>query len=165
MRFYYLLITLIILLIPNILSAQQTSSDSIIMSAMRDELYRNIKGLHTKDFDDPFFIAYTIANVENAQIIGTLGALVRSDEYKYKDWQIRLMVGDYEINDENFSSSQPEETMFRPSIDMPVEDDYAGIRRSLWLTTNNVYFSAAQTYKNENHFRIECETVTEVNKC
>ena len=149
MRYYNLLITLVILLIPNILSAQQTLSDSIIMSAMRDELYRNMKGLHAKDFDDPFFIAYTIANVENAQIIGTLGALVRSDEYKYKDWQIRLMVGDYEINDENFSSSQPEETMFRPSIDMPVEDDYEGIRRSLWLTTNNVYFSAAQTYKNK----------------
>ncbi len=139
----------ILLITPAIKLFSQTSSDSIIMSAMRDELYRNLEGLDAEDLDKPFFIAYTIADAEQIQIIATLGALVRSSDLKYKDWHVRLMVGDYEINDENFSSSQPEETMFRPSIDMPVQDDYFGIRRSLWLTTNNVYYSAAQTYKNK----------------
>ena len=138
-----------ILLIPNFKLFAQTASDSIIMSAMHDELYRNLNNLDADDLEKPFFIAYTIADARQTQIVATLGALVRSGELKYKDWQVRLMVGDYEINDENFSSSQPEETMFRPSIDMPVVDDYTGIRRSLWLTTNNVYYSAGQTYKSK----------------
>ncbi len=141
------LFTIILTLRTNLFS--QTSSDSIIMSAMHDELNRNYKELNAKDLEKPFFIAYTIANARQTQIIATLGALVRSDENKYKDWHVRLLVGNYEINDENFSSAQPEETLFRPSIDMPVDDDYLGIRRSLWLTTNNVYYSAAQTYKNK----------------
>jgi len=127
----------------------QTNSDSIIMSAMRDELLRNLNRLHAEGLEKPFFISYTIADAENIQIVATLGALILSDEINYKDWQVRLMVGDYEVNDENFSSTQPENTIFRPSIDMPVDDDYLGIRRSLWLTTNNVYYSAAQTYKNK----------------
>ena len=127
----------------------QTTSDSIIMSAMRDELFRNLNSLNAENLEKPFFIAYTIADAKQTQIVATLGALVRSGELNYKDWQVRLMVGDYEVNDENFSSSQPEETLFRPSIDMPVEDDYLGIRRSLWLTTNNVYYSAGQTYKSK----------------
>lgn len=127
----------------------QVAADSIIMSAMRDELYRNLHGLNAKDLDKPFFIAYTIADAEQVQIMATLGSLILSDKHKYKDWRVRLMVGNYEINDENFSSAQPEETVIRPSIDMPIDNDYLGIRRSLWHTTNNVYFSAAQTYKNK----------------
>lgn len=139
----------IILLTPAINLSAQSASDSMIMNAMRDELYRNLNNLDANELEKPFFIAYTIANARQIQIIASLGALVRSNELSYKDWNVRLMVGDYEINDENFSSSQPEETMFRPSIEMPVVDDYLGIRRSLWLTTNNVYYSAGQTYKNK----------------
>jgi hypothetical protein len=147
--FRYILILLFVLFGYSSTIFTQTSPDSIIMGAMRDELTRNFNGLHAENFDKPFFISYTIADAVNTQVIATLGALIHSDEIKYKDWQVRLMVGNYEINDENFSSNQPEESIYRPTIDMPLENDYQGIRRSLWLTTNNVYYSAAQTYKNK----------------
>lgn len=128
----------------------QTISDSILMSAMRDELNRNINDLDSaSDMDKPFFIAYTIANARNYFVSASLGSLNRSQGRQYKDWNVRLMVGDYKINDENFNSIQPPDAIFRPSIDMPIEDDYLGIRRSLWLTTNNVYYAAARSYKNK----------------
>ncbi|MBN2524122.1 MAG: hypothetical protein JXB24_12690 [Bacteroidales bacterium] len=114
---------------------------------MRDELQRNTEQLCDKKYEKPFFIAYTIADVQNIYINATLGAIYTSETRSYKDWQVRVMVGDYDINDENFNYDQPQEIVFRPSIEMPVDDDYEGIRRSLWLTTNNVYNSAAQTYK------------------
>ena len=127
----------------------QTVSDSVLMSAMRDELRRNYNDLASDSMVKPFYIAYTIANADNYFISASLGALNRSQEQRYKDWHVRLMVGSYEINDENFSSMQPESNEYRPTVDMPVEDDYPGIRRSLWLTTNNVYHSALKSYKSK----------------
>ncbi len=123
------------------------SSDSVIFSAMRDELKRNIDHLTAESYEKPFFIAYSIADINNTLVNATLGALNGSGTRNYKDWQVRVMVGDYDINDENFNYDQPQENVFRSSIEMPIDDDYEGIRRSLWLTTNNVYHSAAQTYK------------------
>lgn len=125
------------------------ASDSIIMSALHDELYRNFENLHADGFDKPFFIAYTLADAKITYSSATLGALSNSGERTYKDWNVRLMVGDYDINDENFSGNTDDETAYLGSIDMPVDADYYGIRRSLWLTTNRVYNSAARIYKSK----------------
>lgn len=130
-------------------SFSQSLTDSLIMRAMRDELYRNYNNLAVDKVEKPFFISYTIANARSTVITATLGAISNSNQQNYKDWQVRVMAGDYNINDENFSYNQPEEMVFEGSIPMPVETDYNGIRRSLWLTTNNVYQSAATTYKNK----------------
>jgi len=127
----------------------QTVADSLILAAMHDELDRNIRELRTEDYKQAFFIAYTIADARFTQISASLGALNYSQSRKYKDWHVRLMAGDYKINDENFRSTQPDDVIYRQSIQMPVENDYEGIRRSLWLTTNNLFFSASRTYKNK----------------
>ncbi|MBN1949600.1 MAG: hypothetical protein JW801_00250 [Bacteroidales bacterium] len=127
----------------------QTSDDKIILSAMQDELQRNFTELYAEDMDRPFFIGYTIADVRTVNISATLGSLNYSGKNSMKDWHVRLMAGDYKINDENFYSSQPDEAVFRYQIPMPVDADYDGIRRSLWLTTNNLFFSASRNYKNK----------------
>ncbi len=141
--------TLLLWVSTTLAGSGQSFSDSVIFSAMRDELKRNIEQLADDHYEKPFFIAYTIADVQNVLVNATLGALNTSGTRAYKDWQVRVMVGDYDINDENFDYDEPQETVYRASIDMPVDDDYDGIRRSLWLTTNNVYHSAAQTYKSK----------------
>lgn len=125
----------------------QSSPDSVIFNAMRDELNRNMNYLSDERYEKPFFIAYSLADIKNTIVNATLGAISVSDQREYKDWQVRVMVGDYEINDENFNYDQPQENIIRQSIEMPLDNDYSGIRRSLWLTTNNVYNSAAQSFK------------------
>jgi len=122
-------------------------ADSIIQSALRDELIRNFNNLHAEGFDKPFFIAYTLADAKITYSNATLGALINSGERVFKDWNVRVMVGNYDINDENFSGTQSDETAYLGSIDMPIDADYDGIRRSLWLTTNRVYNSATRIYK------------------
>jgi hypothetical protein len=59
---------------------------------------------------------------------------------------VRILVGDYEFNDESLDNnlfSDPGAS----EIDLPMEDDYYGIRRSLWITTDVVYKSAAKKYQ------------------
>lgn len=147
-----------------VLSAKaQTQKDSIIMAAMKDELTRNIKFLADDEFAPPFFIAYSLADAKITYASASLGALNTSGERSYKDWNVRVMVGDYQLNDENFVSAQPGDYSFEGSVKMPLDADYYGIRRSFWLTTNNVYNSAARTYHNKvtllEHQKLDSSTI------
>lgn len=138
----------------------QDSADSIILSAMKHELDRNMHNLVKEGYDKPFFISYTIADIKTAFANGTLGALTSSGENNYKDWNARVMVGDYELNDENFVSNDVQSSVNRITHQMPVDNDYLGIRLALWSVTDNIYNSAATQYKRKKML-IEDEKVQE----
>lgn len=125
----------------------QTATDSIFLSAMRDELNRSMSELEKKDHDKPFFISYTIADIKAVNASAKYGALTSSGENQYKDWNVRVMVGDYELNDENFTSDIRQNQENRMVYNMPLENDYMGIRMALWSQTDMVYNSAAKLYK------------------
>jgi predicted Zn-dependent protease len=66
-------------------------------------------------------------------------------------------VGDYEFNDESLDDNHTS----GPSameVALPVDDDYWGIRRSFWASTDNVYRSAAR------HFEKNKQTLKESGK-
>ncbi len=138
----------------------QENKDSVLIVAMKHELNRNMKELSKDGFEDPFFISYTIADIKTAYASAKLGALTGSGENEYKDWNVRVMVGDYDINDENFISSENQPNVSRVAHEMPVEDDYLGIRMALWSVTDNVYNAAADQYK-EKMMLIEEDKVQE----
>lgn len=135
------------ILLTSIHVAGQEPADSIILSAMKHELNRNMQNLVKDGFEKPFFISYTIADIKTAYASGTLGALTSSGENQYKDWNARVMVGDYELNDENFVSNDLQSSVNRITHQMPVDNDYLGIRLALWSVTDNIYNSAAKQYK------------------
>jgi len=124
--------------------------DSVIIRAMRDEMDRNIRDLENKEKLKPFFISYTIADMDNLYVIGTLGSIISSDTQKGKTWMLRVLMGDYNITDENFENkSNLGDDHGKISYDLPIDNDYFGIRRSLWTSTNNVFELAAENYKNK----------------
>lgn len=117
-----------------------------VQKAMRDEMERNLKDLRTDGFDKPFFINYTIEDQTFYHIRATLGALTQSQESKGRDAiSIRMLVGDYDFNDESLDNN-----LYSPpqanAISLPIDDDYLGIRRSLWVSTDNVYRSASRQF-------------------
>lgn len=124
--------------------------DSIIVKALRDELYRNLNKLESKDAGKPFFISYSYLKGSVTQASALLGAVLSSDEYPVTDWTLRLMMGNYNINDENFEdryTQQDEKQEYQ--VGAPMEADYWGIRKMYWWNTSNVFRSAAQNYKNK----------------
>ena len=125
------------------------TTDSIIMQAMHDELLRNMEGLEYEDYKKPFFISYAIADARTLLINATLGSLIKSDITHIRDWYIRVMIGDYQMTDENFEDASTNNPDYPQYIELPLDDDYYGIRRCLWEATDRVYKSASQTYKNK----------------
>ena len=59
------------------------------------------------------------------------------------------MVGNYELNDENYTDQSITDNYYSTYINPPLEPDYLGIRRSFWKMTNQVYKSAGTLYKNK----------------
>lgn len=124
---------------------------------MKDELARNMKELHYEGFERPFYISYSIDDVSQTEIAATMGALLRTDQNRNRTKNVRVLVGDYAFNDESLDNntlSPPEAN----EIQLPLDDDYFGIRRSLWVTTDYVYKAAARQYKKN------LETLQEKNK-
>lgn len=121
----------------------------IIMRAMKDELARNMERLKLENLERPFFISYTISDARTMEVTATLGAVVQSSENHIRNHNVRVMVGDYSRNDENFRdiSGGFRSTMLGASARIPLEDDYDGIRRALWIATDNVYKRASEQYE------------------
>jgi predicted Zn-dependent protease len=143
-------------------SYSQQKAD-VIQQAMRDELDRNMKDLKADGFDKPFFINYGIVDQTATEIVAVLGALVGSSEMHVRDAEsTRVLVGDYEFNDESL-----EDNLFsRPTgveINMPIDDDYMGIRRSLWVGTDNLYRTASQQFsKNREILKEQNKPLSEI---
>jgi hypothetical protein len=134
-----------------------------VQKAMRDEVERNMKDLKSDGFEKPFFINYTLLDETSVQITATLGALMNSMETQGRAaLSIRLLVGDYEFNDESLDNN-----LFSPpqanEINLPLGDDYMGIRRSLWVSTDNVYRSASRQYaKNKEMLKEQNKPLSEL---
>lgn len=126
------------------LSAQEEKN--VILRAMKDELKRSMDEIKYDNHDRPFFISYGITDTENFSIYATLGGIVQSTNYKSRDKSVRVLVGNYEFNDESLDNNLFSETTAN-EIQLPLDDDYFGIRRALWTTTDVVYKGAAQKYK------------------
>lgn len=121
-------------------------SGTVILKAMTDEMKRSMTEIKYDGHDKPFFISYGINDIRNFSVYATLGAIVQSGEFKTRDKSVRVLVGDYEFNDESLDNNLFSEPAAN-EIQLPLEDDYFGIRRALWTTTDAVYKGAAQKYK------------------
>ncbi len=137
-----LLLYFILLAIPG----RTQDNDNMILKAMKDEMKRSMTEIKYEGHEKPFFISYGINDVQNFMAYASLGAMIQSGEYKSRSKSVRVLVGDYEFNDESLDNNLFSETTAN-EIQLPLEDDYFGIRRALWTTTDVVYKGAAQKYK------------------
>lgn len=128
---------------------QALKQDDVIFKAMEDELDRNITQLVYKDTLKPFFISYTIEDVKTLKANATLGAIITSDENHDRSWSNRVLAGNYQLNDENFVDNTRQGAPSDGSLELPLDNDYMGIRRALWITTNNTFKSASDNYANK----------------
>ena len=130
--------------------AKNKTTREIILSAMKDEMARNMEQLQLENLQRPFFISYTILDAKTMEVTATLGSIIYSNENHFRSHNVRVMVGDYKLNDENFRDRNPggfQWTLLRGTDRLPLEDDYYGIRRALWIATDRVYKSASENYE------------------
>lgn len=133
-------------------SIQKKEGKNTIQKAMEDELQRSMEELSYENFEKPFFISYTIDDSEAVSISASLGALLYSNHLPVRNKSVRVLVGDYNFNDESLDVSYYNDPSAMSEISIPIEDDYFGIRRALWVTTDGIYKSAAKIFKENTQY-------------
>ena len=136
----------------------QHAEEDIILRAMKDELNRNMKELRHPEYDKPFFIMYGVQDQKVYSVAGSLGSIIHSkeDKSRFKS-STRVLVGDYGFNDESLEDNLTSSPTAQ-EIGLPEDDDYMGIRRSFWSSTDKVYRDAAR------HFQRHQQTLKESGK-
>jgi len=139
------LLMFVVIFITNLIYSQNASET--IKKAMKDELERNMKNLTLENLEKPFFISYTICDAKTLYLSSTLGALIKSEEKPYRKHSARVLVGDYESDNENFVEMNNMYSFNMNEGNIPLDNDYYGIRNSLWKTTDIMYKDAAELFE------------------
>ncbi len=113
-------------------------NDGAVRNALQDELARSMADLHLGDESRPYYLAYTISDLDQATVNATLGAVTVAHGYRGRVLRTDLRVGDASFDNTNFEGGARVDTI-------PFEDDYAAIRRELWLRTDEAYKTALET--------------------
>lgn len=128
------------------LAVTAQAQDDIILKAMKDEMARSMEDLRIDGKEKPFYIAYGVQDFKIFSTFATLGALLRSSEDASRGKSVRVLAGSYKFNDESMDNdlfSDPGAI----DIEMPITDDYYGVRRALWASTDAVYKGAARKFQ------------------
>jgi hypothetical protein len=124
------------------------TADKVVFSAMQHEIKRSMDQLQYLDYAKPCYISFTVIDRSDFFLRAELGSVFQFDTLSSKSWSTRLIVGSYEINDENFLFSDNSQNMRVASIpeEFPLENNYTGLRQSIWLRLDDIYAKAAKNH-------------------
>jgi hypothetical protein len=128
-------------------SFAQNSEDDIIFRAMNDEMKRNLSQLILDKFKPPFFISYYLYDVRTLSIGASLGSILYSYDRPARSENVRLMIGDYSLNDENSVFGNSDFSGGGHFLPLPLNNDYDAIRRTFWIYSDRLYKSAVKSYE------------------
>jgi len=121
-----------------------------VLGAMDAELARTMERLRLPGYEPPYYVGYTVRDVEATQIGARYGSL-----YEDSSRHDRLLVADVRVGSYELDSSGASETLLLlgsdgPSWvapkDAPLEPDPAALRNSLWLVTDEKYKEALANF-------------------
>ena len=129
---------IVALLSISLLAAAKADEDAL-MQAMRAEMARTMELLRMENLEAPYFVAYTVRDMETMGTQASFGALMPSSENRSRNLTVEVRVGDASFDNTNFSF--PPGIGFAP---LPLEDNAAELRRQIWIATDNAYKTALQ---------------------
>src|SRR3989454_2527576 len=126
----------------------QPDTGPVMLRAMRDELARSMAQLRLDTMPGPYFLSYRIDETTHLNAGASLGSLINSVTGRNRRLIVELRVGDYKFDNSNFMGMPAGVAGFFAELggtgpgDIPIDDDYAALRRQLWLATDEAYKSA-----------------------
>jgi TldD protein len=125
--------------------ALPADSSDAVLKAMRDELQHS-RALDSVNLEKPYFISYTIEEGESFVVTATLGGIVGSSDMRFRIPRVQVRVGDYQFDNTNYAGGGAASGSRYDIERFPIEDQYAVLRRYLWLDTDQTYKAAVETF-------------------
>ena len=148
MKRFFTLLAAFSMIVPVFLTGNE-----ILFKALQDELSRSMEKLQIEHMPKPFFLEYNVMEVESLDIKASFGALTRSDRDHYRYLKTDLRIGSYQLDSSQFVGKDMMFSDFgRKPVNITLENDYATIRHTIWLATDNVYKNALERMAQKKAF-------------
>jgi predicted Zn-dependent protease len=119
-------------------------ADETLLRAMRDELQRSKQLAVVAGQDAPYFFSYSLTDAETLRVSASDGAVVNVSRSRFRSPDAEVRVGNYDFDNTGhiysgiYSGS-------RYDGNWPLDDDYAGFRTELWLSTDRAFKTAVES--------------------
>jgi TldD protein len=122
----------------------QTAPTPDILTAMQQELNRSYDAM--SEADPPcYYISYHVSDRDYANVSGSNGALLNSDESRARWLQVQTRVGSPQLDDTHPLGDRPP-SWTSPGSVIVLDDDVPVLRREIWRETSRQYEAAVQAY-------------------
>ncbi len=119
----------------------QTAAPDPVLQAMHDEIART-PHLTVSSLAPPYFVEYILDQADTFSASASLGGLISRHRDRYRIPEIHVRVGDYNFDNTNYAGR-----VFGSRYDLesfPIDNNYAVLRRYLWLETDSAYKAAVE---------------------
>ncbi len=123
--------------------ADEKKTGDVLLSTMQRELRRATADLGHLD-PAPYFVSYSVYDQEGTVVVGGLGSLLNSTEFRRRTGEVTMRVGSAALD----NTHQENRYSGMNSGLIPLQDDPAAAARVLWQLTHEEYRQAAQSYMN-----------------
>jgi hypothetical protein len=117
--------------------------NDLILRSMKDEMERS-RELAIASLDVPYYIEYELDDAQQFSATATLGGLLSTSENRFRIPRVRIRVGDYNFDNNNYLYSNYYSGSRYDSERMPIEDDLSAFRHEWWLGTDRAYKTAVE---------------------
>src|SRR5437879_7417406 len=115
---------------------------SPLLAALQAELERSMKTLSALD-PPVYYMGYTITETQRADVSGSNGALLNSNEARNRWLEVSVRTGKYEL-DNSHKVGERQMASGGPGAPVPIDDDAEVLRRAIWLETDRQYRAASE---------------------
>jgi TldD protein len=113
-----------------------------VLNALQVELDRSFATLSKAD-PPTYFLSYTVSDRNYAEVSGSNGALLSSNQDRARWLEVETRVGTYQLDDTHkISDRQP--SWMSPGTTVSLDDDLPLLRREIWRETDRQYRAASE---------------------
>lgn len=119
-----------------------------LLTTLKQELDRSMARLRLKGYEAPYFISYTLRDIESTEVTGKLGAVYSKLTERGRLIRVEVRVGSYELDNTSAEDGEGEGDMLftRVSKEAPLDEDMDALRGALWMLTDAKYKGALAAY-------------------
>lgn len=120
------------------------------LNSLRTEIDRNMKGLHIDKMASPCYIDFRLTDLSELNIKATRGALIFSQENKYRNGMPTVLTGSYDLTNLNLIANYRDVYNYDAypiSVAFGANDPV--VRTAIWRVLDEKYKSAAERHSNK----------------
>ena len=124
-------------------AAGPPKDDAAVQRALDEEMARATKELRLGTEGPPYYVGYTLTDVDRSHVGARLGAVVSDDHHPTRTVRVEVRVGSPDEDNTNFRDAGGFGARGYAAVSR--EDDVTGLRRDLWELTDHEYKHALES--------------------